>query len=98
MFLHRGTDGSGPLLISQGSHAWLAWQLSRPLVLAFNKVNHRLASALALGVVLLVTALGGGLEYLLVATLVGLVCLVWGVRRSTCMASLLIPVLLNCFL
>jgi len=28
MFLHRENDPAGPLLISQGSHAWLAWQLA----------------------------------------------------------------------
>jgi len=28
MFLHRENDAAGPLLISQGSHAWLAWQLA----------------------------------------------------------------------
>jgi len=28
MFLHRKHDPAGPLVISQGSHAWLAWQLA----------------------------------------------------------------------
>jgi hypothetical protein len=29
MFLHRENDPGGPLLIAQGSHAWLAWQLAQ---------------------------------------------------------------------
>ncbi len=28
MFLHREDDPSGPLLVTQASHAWLAWQLA----------------------------------------------------------------------
>jgi len=91
---------AGASLAAIGFSAWLAWELSRPLVLAFNKVNHRAASLVALAVVIGITALGGtqALVFLSVSTVIGLVCLAWGVRRSTCMASLLIPVLLYYFL
>ncbi|MCK4328069.1 MAG: tripartite tricarboxylate transporter permease [Candidatus Diapherotrites archaeon] len=87
---------AGASLAAIGISAWLAWQLSKTIVLAFNKVNHRVASILALGVVIALTALGGvtALAFLAASTVVGLLCLVWGQKRSTCMASLLIPVLL----
>ncbi|MFC2174674.1 tripartite tricarboxylate transporter permease [archaeon] len=87
---------AGSALAAIGISAWLAWHLSKPLVQWFNKVNHRAASGIALIIVVGIAGLGGttALAFLAVSTLVGLVCLAWGVRRSTCMASLLIPVLL----
>jgi len=86
----------GAALAAAGFSAWLAWQLSRTIVTTFNRFDYRWASAAALIVIVALTALSGlpALAILMLSTLVGLACPVMGVRRNTCMASLLIPVLL----
>jgi len=76
--------------------AFLAWMLSKTIVTSFNKINYRLASLAALAIVFLLNSFNGPEPILLMAaaSLVGLAALSSGVRRSACMASLIIPVLL----
>lgn len=86
----------GISLIALGVSAWLAWSLSKTIVASFNQINYRLASAVALFIVISLNMLMGleAMAMMAVATIIGLVCLHIGARRSSCMASLLIPVLL----
>jgi len=76
--------------------AFLAWMLSRTIVTSFSKINYRLASLAALAVVLLLNSFNGlaSLVLMAAASIVGLAALQSGARRSACMASLIIPVLL----
>ena len=76
--------------------AFMAWMLSKTIATSFNKINYRLASLAALAIVISLNSLNGPGPFMLmaVASAVGLAALHSGARRSACMASLIIPVLL----
>ena len=76
--------------------AFLAWVLSRGIVSSFNRIDYRLASMAALAIVIILNSLSGLWPFLLMAaaSAVGFAALHSGARRSACMASLIIPVLL----
>jgi TctA family transporter len=86
----------GLSLIALSFSAWLAWSLSRRIILSFGSLDYRLASFAALCLLVLFNALNGpgALGVMAIATAIGLACLHTGARRSSCMASLLIPTLL----
>ncbi len=85
----------GTSLAAIGFSAWFAWMLSEKLVTSFNKVNYKLVSIAALVIVISLNALMGweSIILMLLSTMVGLLALFTGVKRNTCMASLIIPVL-----
>ena len=87
---------AGLSLAALSFSAFLAWMLSKHITTSFNRISYRSASLAALAIVVLLNSFNGPGPFVMmaVASAVGLAALYSGARRSACMASLIIPVLL----
>jgi putative membrane protein len=88
----------GSLLVSGAVSFLLLLLLTRVTVKIIERVNYRMASALALVIItVLVLGLTGwqGLVITAVSSTIGLVPVFFGARRSNCMGVLIFPVMLN---
>ncbi|MCD6414085.1 MAG: tripartite tricarboxylate transporter permease [Candidatus Diapherotrites archaeon] len=84
----------GGFLLALGLASFLAWKLAPMVVLVFNTLPTKGLNIVALGFLVALTLWFGVFPLFIVSTSLGLVCLLSGVRRNTCMASILLPAVL----
>jgi len=88
---------TGLILISIGLSGFFAWVFSKHIILLMNKLSTELLNTISLVFILFMVLWFCGINGMIVlmaSTAIGLMCIMTKTRRNTCMASLLIPVLL----
>ncbi|MCD4739728.1 tripartite tricarboxylate transporter permease [archaeon] len=82
------------VLVALALSAFLAFFLGKRVISLFNRLPLRLLNVVSLVFLVLMNLFFGVFFLFVISTCVGLVCVFSGVRRSTCMGSLLLPAIL----